>query len=64
MSKKFRVSQEHKGKTLVYGHFHAADAQEAVRKAYDKQKEFLPFDKNRTFHVKYGSFEQDVMVND
>jgi hypothetical protein len=63
MADKFRVSQEHKGKTLVYGNFPAASAEEAVLKAYNKQKEFLPFDKNRTFHVKHGSVEQDVVFN-
>lgn len=63
MSRKYKVSQNHNGKTVVYGNFPAKSPQEAVQKAYDHNKEWSIFDFKRPFHVKCNGLEQDVMLN-
>ena len=63
MSRKYKVSQNHNGKTLVYGNFPAKTPEEAVQKAYDRNKDWSVFDFKKPFHVKFGSVEQDVMLN-
>lgn len=64
MAIKYKVSQEHNGKTIVYGNYPAVDAEEAVHKAYDKQNTYHPFDFFRPFQIKRGSTEYEVTVNE
>ena len=64
MATKYKVSQEHNGKAIVYGNYPAADAEEAVRKAYNKQSAYNPFDFSRPFQIKRGSTKYEVTVNE
>lgn len=60
MGVKYRVSQEHDDRIQYYGHFTGHSAEEALMKAYNKRKDTMIFNLDKSFDVKYGSNEFSI----
>ena len=61
---KYRVGQEHNGKIRYFGHFPAKNAEEAIRKAYARNKKYYSneFYLDKDFLVKRGFVEEKVKI--
>lgn len=61
---KYRVGQEHNGKIRYFGHFPAKNAEEAIRKAYARNKKYYSneFCLDKDFLVKRGFVEEKVKI--
>ena len=64
MASKYRVSQTINGNTCVFGNYPAFSAEEAILKAYKKNKGYFSFDFSKPFEVKKNQLVENIMLEE